>query len=138
MKVSASIKSNFNHHEVVVQSDDAAKVLQISPKASGYGSSVNGGELLLLSLATCFCNDLYREAGKRNIAVSGVEVLFKGEFTAEGEPGINFSYTAKVSSDAPEAEIKDLIAFTDQVAEIHNTLRKGVPVLLQRETQSLE
>lgn len=138
MKVSASIKSNFNHHEVVVQSDDAAKVLQISPKASGYGSSVNGGELLLLSLATCFCNDLYREAGKRNIAVSGVEVLFKGEFTAEGGPGINFSYTAKVSSDAPEAEIKDLIAFTDQVAEIHNTLRKGVPVLLQGETQSLE
>lgn len=138
MKVSASIKSNFNHHKVVVESDNAAKVIQISPKTSGYGSSVNGGELLLLSLATCFCNDLYREAGKRNITVSGVEVLFKGEFSAEGEPGTDFSYSAKVSSDAPEAEIKDLIASTDRIAEIHNTLRKGVPVLLHEETHSLE
>lgn len=138
MKVSASIKSNFNHHEVVVQSDNVTKTLQISPKASGYGSSVNGGELLLLSLATCFCNDLYREAGKRNIAVTGVEVLFKGEFTSEGEPGNHFIYSVKVHSDAPDIEIKDLIASTDQVAEIHNTLRKGVPVQLQQESQSLK
>ena len=138
MKVSASIKSNFNHHEVVIQSDDAAKTMQGSPKASGYGSSVNGGELLFLSLDTCFCNDLYREAGKRNIALAGVEVLLKSEFTAEGKPGTNFSYWAKVSSDALDAEIQDLIASTDRVAEIHNTLRKGVSVLLKDETQSLE
>lgn len=138
MKVSASIISNFNLHEVVVQSDGAVKSIQIPHKTSGYGSSVNGGELLMLSLATCFCNDLYREAGKRNIAVSGVEVLFKGEFNAEGEPGSNITYSVKVSSDASEAEIKDLIASTDKVAEIHNTLRKGVPVQLQEESPSVE
>lgn len=138
MKVSASIKSNFNHHEVVVQSDEAAKSFTISPKASGYGSSVNGGELLLLSLATCFCNDLYREAAKRNIEVSGVEVLFEGEFTAEGASGSNFYYSAKVSSDAPDDEIRNLVAYTDQVAEIHNTLRKGVPVLLKDGNHPLE
>lgn len=86
MKVSASIKSNFNKHEVVVQTDEAAKSIQISPKASGYGSSINGGELLMLSLATCVCNDLYREAGKRKLTITGVEVLFDGEFDAEGEP----------------------------------------------------
>lgn len=138
MKVSASIKSNINHHQVVVQSDDVAKAIQVSPKASGYGSSVNGGELLLLSLATCFCNDLYRQACKRNITVSGVEVLLKGELIAEGEPGTNFTNSAKESSNAPDAEIQDLIASTDRVAEIHYTLRKGIPVLLQDKTQSLE
>ena len=31
-------------------------------KSPGRGSAVNGGEFLVLALATCYCNDLYREA----------------------------------------------------------------------------
>lgn len=134
MKVSASIKSNFNHHEVVVQTDEAAKSIQISPKASGYGSSVNGGELLMLSLATCFCNDLYREADKRKQVISGVEVLFNGDFGAEGELGSNFTYSVNIISEASASEIKELIAFTDRIAEIHNTLRKAITVTLKDST----
>lgn len=130
MEIIARIKSNFNRHEVVLQTEEAAKSIRILPKASGYGSSVNGGELLMLSLATCFCNDLYREAGKRKLVISGVEVLFKGDFGAEGAPGTNFTYWVKVDSEAPAAEIRELIALTDRIAEIHNTVRKGVPVTL--------
>ncbi|QHV98564.1 OsmC family protein [Spirosoma endbachense] len=130
MKISASIKSAFNHQETVVQTNESATTMQISTKSSGFGSSINGGELLLLSLATCFCNDIYREAGKRNIAVSGVEVLVTGEFGAEGEPGSNFTYKANVISEAPPAEIEELIRYTDQIAEVHNTLRKGLSITL--------
>ena len=124
MLMSATIKSSLNQHEVEVQTNGAAKQINIAAKATGYGSSINGGELLLLSLATCFCNDIYREAAKRNIAVDGVDVEVTGEFGAEGEPGYNFQYKAKVTSDAPQQEIDALIAYTDQVAEIHNTLRR--------------
>ena len=67
MKISASIKSSFNVHEVKVETENHKKTMPIVPKAEGFGSSINGGELLFLSLATCFCNDLYREANKRNI-----------------------------------------------------------------------
>lgn len=130
MKITASIKSNFNQHEVVVQTEDAAKSIGILPKASGYGSSINGGELLMLSLATCFCNDLYREAGKRKLVISGVEVLFQGDFGAEGAPGTNLTYSVRVDSEASASEIRELIEFTDRIAEIHNTVRKGVPVTL--------
>lgn len=130
MKVSASIKSRFNRHETIVETNNSAKEIQIAPKPSGFGSSVNGAELLLLSLATCFCNDIYREADKRKITVSGVEVEFSGEFGAEGEPGSNFSYKARIISDAPLSEIEALIDYTDQIAEIHNTLRKGVSITL--------
>ncbi|QIP11832.1 OsmC family protein [Spirosoma aureum] len=130
MKISASIKSTFNHQETVVQTNESATTIQISTKSSGFGSSINGGELLLLSLATCFCNDIYREAGKRNIAVSGVEVLVTGEFGAEGEPGSNFTYKANVVSEAPPAEIEELILYTDRIAEVHNTLRKGLSITL--------
>ena len=131
MKISASIKSAFNHHQTTVATNDAAKEMTIAVKPSGYGSSINGGELLLLSLATCFCNDIYREAAKRNISVTSVEVEFTGEFGGEGEPGSNFRYTADVIADAPRAAIDDLIKHTDRIAEIHNTLRKGLQITLE-------
>lgn len=130
MKISASIKSQFNQQETLVQTNGVEKEMQISVKSSGFGSSINGGELLLLSLATCFCNDIYREAGKRNLIVSGVEVEFTGEFGRDGESGSNFQYTARVISDEPATEIETLIAHTDQIAEIHNTLRKGLSITL--------
>ena len=130
--MSATIKSGFNHHEAEVQTNGAVKQLQVGIKPSGFGSAVNGGEMLLLSLATCFCNDIYREAAKRNIEVSGVEVEVTGEFGAHGEPGFNFSYKARVTSNAPAAELDELITHTDRVAEIHNTLRKGLSIRLTR------
>jgi predicted peptidase len=52
MKISASVKSSFNQHQTIVQTNEAAKEMTIAVKPSGYGSSVNGGELLLLSPAT--------------------------------------------------------------------------------------
>ena len=114
--------------ETTVETNDSGKGIDIAPKTNGQGSSVNGGELLLLSLATCFCNDIYREANKRGIAVSNVEVVATGEFGGEGEPGFNFRYKAKVEADASKQEIQSLITHTDQVAEIHNTLRKGIQI----------
>ena len=130
MKISASIKSSFNHQQTLVQTNDVAKEMTIAVKSSGFGSSVNGGELLLLSLATCFCNDIYREAAKKNIKVSGVDVVFTGEFGAEGEQGSNCQYQANVISSAPAEDIKALILNTHRIAEIHNTLRKGLTITL--------
>ncbi|HVV54630.1 MAG TPA: OsmC family protein [Mucilaginibacter sp.] len=132
MNISASIKSKFNKHRVVVSTNGSEKELQIPPKASGFGSSANGGELLLLALATCFCNDIYREAAKKNLDITGVEVECTGEFGAEGEPGSNLRYRVKVVSDASDSEIEALIAHTDRIAEIHNTLRKGRSITLDR------
>ena len=132
MLMSATIKSSLNRHEVEMQTNGAAKQISIAAKSTGYGSSINGGELLLLSLATCFCNDIYREAAKRNIKVDGVEVEVTGEFGAEGEPGFNFQYKAKVNSNVSQDEIDALIAHNDQVVEIHNTLRKGLNITLMK------
>lgn len=130
MKIFASITSEFNKHKVTVQTNEANKELDIAPKANGYGSAVNGGEFLMLALATCFCNDIYREAAKRNINVTAVDVDFTSEFGSEGEPGANFQYKAKVTADASDEEIQALIAHTDKIAEIHNTLRQGLEIKL--------
>src|SRR5687768_10055184 len=108
MTISATIKSSNNHHEVAVQTNENSEAIKIPPKPSGYGSSINGGEFLLLSLATCFCNDLYREASKRNMVIDSVEVECTGNFGAEGEPGSKFQYKAYVCSNATPEEIADL------------------------------
>jgi len=58
MQISASIKNSDQQHHIAVSTEGNEKVIAIAAKAEGYGSSVNGGELLFLSLATCFCNDI--------------------------------------------------------------------------------
>lgn len=133
MKIKAKLESRLGRHHIAVQTNNVVQELTIPPKATGLGSSVNGGELLLLALATCFCNDIYREARKKNISIDAVQVDFEADFGADGDPGTNFSYKVKVTSDAPKEEIDDLIRHTDSVAEIHNTLRKGTAVTLTTE-----
>lgn len=130
MKISATVTNSFNYHVAVVQTNESAQQISISSKPVGYGSAVNGGELLMLALGTCYCNDLYREAAKRNISITRVEVQVHGTFGSEGEPGHGFEYKAKVFSSASDDVIKELIRHTDTVAEIQNTLRKGVSVKL--------
>jgi len=128
MKVFAKIKNSLNTNELVVTTKDKSKVISVPVKASGYGSAVSGGEFLLASLAACYCNDIYREAAKRNINVSEVTVEVTGNFDAEGEPGTNFEYKPVIKSTASAEQLRELIAHTDQVAEIHKTLRKGVSI----------
>lgn len=130
MRISAKLENSFGNNYVLVRTNDTAQQLNIPSKPSGYGSSVNGGEFLCLALATCFCNDIYREAGKKNIAISKVSVEVSGEFAAEGEPGYDIVYSAKLEGDASEKELADLIKHTDKVSEIQNTLRAGVNVKL--------
>lgn len=130
MRISACVTNSEGNHAVRLTTDDQEHSIIILPKPTGLGSSVNGGELLFLALATCYCNDIYREAAKRGLKVESVEVEVAGEFGEEGEPARNVTYTAKVAAKASESQIHDLMARTDQVAEIHNTLRKGTQVTL--------
>jgi len=130
MKFSARVQNDLNTHGVMLKVGDREQSLSIAPKQTG-GSSVSGGELLFLPLATCYCNDIYREAARRNIKVESVEVEVTGDFEAEGKPGSNIVCRAKVNANASEEEIRELLKHTDIVAEIQNTLRVGTPVKLQ-------
>lgn len=132
MKISARVQNSRGQHHVTLDTNGNTHALTIPPKPTGFGSSANGGELLFLALATCYCNDIYREAAKRGINMEGVEVQVEGDFGADGEPARNVTYTAKVISSASESEIQALMHHTDSVAEIQNTLRVGTPVTLSQ------
>ncbi len=134
MQISATIKNSAANNDVTVSTNNNEKKVFIPAKNEGNGSSVNGGELLFLALATCFCNDVYREAVRRNMEINSVEVNVSGEFGKEGEPGSNINYYVHVESlNSSQEQIDALIRYVDTVAEIHNTLRKGVSVQLKND-----
>ena len=78
----------------------------------------------MLALATCYCNDLYREAARLGVRLEQVEVEASADFPGIGLVATNITYHAKVSSPASEAEIAELLRQTDAVAEVHNTVRQ--------------
>jgi len=130
MKFSARVQNDPNTHQVMLKVGDKEQSLAIAPKPTG-GSSVSGGELLFLALATCYCNDIYREAAKLDIEVESVEVEVTGDFEAEGKPASNIVYRAEIKANASNDEIRELMRHTDVVAEIQNTVRAGIPVKLE-------
>jgi uncharacterized OsmC-like protein len=132
LKSTAQLQNRTGHNAVTLTTGSRSHGISIASKPAGQGSNTNGGELLFLALPTCYCNDLYREATKRGIPIDQVEVEVTGEFGAEGEPGRDITYNAKVTSLASEDQIRDLMRHTDSMAEVHNTLRNGTSVTLQK------
>ena len=128
MRISAQVRNAPALHEVSVSTDDNAQPLSISSKPSGQGSAVNGGEFLMLALATCYCNDLYREAARLHIHLDSVTVEASAEFAGVGLAASNIVYRAKVVSPSSAEAIAELLRQTDAVAEVHNTLRAGARV----------
>lgn len=129
MHVQARVDNRPGSHDAEVTSDGRSQTLAIPGKPAG-GSAASGGEMLFLALATCYCNDLYREAARRDVELTHVEVTVEGDFAAPGQPARAVSYRARVWAKAPREEIEALMAHTDTVAEIHNTLRQATAVTL--------
>ena len=133
LKIRAEIFNSENIHNISVSTNEHQHGITIESKPSGFGSSANGGEMLFLALATCYCNDIYREAAKRNIQVESVQVDVQGEFKPEpGSIAENIIYHTVIEAQATEDEIIALARYTDTVAEVQNTLRRGIPVKLDQ------
>lgn len=131
MRITALVDNSPAAHRAEVDTDGSRQALDVPAKASGPGSGVNGGEFLMLALATCYCNDLYREARRLGIPIDGVQVEASAEFPGIGLAATDIRYRATVRSAAPAQDIDRLLAHTDAVAEVHNTLRAGCAVALQ-------
>ena len=128
MKITARVRNGPHGHEVNVSTSGSSQSLTVTAKASGRGSAINGGEFLMLALATCYCNDLYREAERLGIAVTACDVVATAQFNGIGQPAESITYSARVASPAPRDQVELLLSETDRLAEVHNTLRGGCTV----------
>lgn len=130
VEIMASVLSAGESHHVAVSTGGRVRELAIPAKRDEPGSAVNGGELLFLALATCYCNDVYREAAREGLRIDRVEVTVTGTFGERGAPGEDIRYSVRVESPESEVAVRALLTSTDGVAEIQNTLRAGVQVEL--------
>ena len=130
MRITAVVDNAAAAHTVAVDTNGTRQALAIPGKPGG-GSAVNGGEFLMLALATCYCNDLYREARRLGIQLDGVQVEASADFPGVGLAATNIRYRASVRSPASAQDVDRLLAETDAVAEVHNTIRAGCAVELQ-------
>lgn len=131
MRIAARVQNTGQDHRVDVTTAGKTQNVPIAAKGGGSGSAVNGGEFLMLALATCYCNDIYREAARLNIAIDSVEVEAQADFEGVGLAARNITYRARVVSPASDAEIDALLRQTDAVAEVQNTVRAGASVARQ-------
>ncbi|GCE29769.1 oxidoreductase [Dictyobacter alpinus] len=100
-------------------------------QAGGMGLGFSGGELLLLAIGGCYCNDLFREAVKRGMVIQSVQVDVEAEWGGTPIRAQYVTLTPHIEAEADEAAILDLITSTDRMAEIPNSLRLGTPVQLR-------
>ncbi|HEY4560476.1 MAG TPA: OsmC family peroxiredoxin, partial [Lysobacter sp.] len=75
MEISARVRNTADGHAAEVATAGSGQPVAVAARAQGRGSAINGGEFLMLALATCYCNDLYREAARLGIAIDGCEVV---------------------------------------------------------------
>src|SRR5512140_1377775 len=113
MKISSHVENSRGRHHVSLHTDNTLHTLEIPGKPTGFGSAISGGELLLLALATCYCNDIYREAAHRVLKVERVEMCVVTEFGRPGGSGRNTTYRSRLEAQSSQEEIRDLIILTD-------------------------
>ena len=99
-------------------------------QAGGMGLGFSGGELLLLAIGGCYCNDLFREAAKLEIVIKSVQIDVQADWGGDPVRAQHITYSTRIEAEASEAVILALIEQTDQVAEIPNSLRLGASVKL--------
>ena len=96
MEISAALINAPGSHRVDLRTGSGEHILEgIEPKAGG-GSATNGGEFLMLALATCFCNDLYREALRLGVTLEEVQVEAVADFAGVGLAASNVRSLATV------------------------------------------
>lgn len=99
-------------------------------RSGGTGRGFSAGELLRLAVGACYAISLSREAVKRGLALTGVELDVQIEWDGEPERIQRISCVATVTAEASEEAIRDLIRNADQRAEVVNSLRPAFAVTL--------
>jgi uncharacterized OsmC-like protein len=98
-----------------------------TPDGVSVQADFTGAHLVHLAVAGCVLNDLYREASRLGVQLDGVEVSAGGVFDGDWH-STGIDYTVELDSSADPAQLAELLAIVDDVAEIPRTVRGGAPV----------
>jgi uncharacterized OsmC-like protein len=100
----------------------------VADRAEIRAEVLSGGHLLHLAVAGCFFNDILRAAATRGIAVTDLRVSADGGFEGDPLASTGIAYSIEIAGDAPEDDLRRLVADCEAAAAIPITLRRGTPV----------
>jgi putative redox protein len=103
-------------------------------QAGGMGLGFNGGDLLLLAIGGCYCNDLFREAAKLGKVMKSVQVDVEADWGGDPIRAQHVTFAARIEAEASEADILALIEHTDNATYTHllNVKRVAFPIPSRR------
>jgi hypothetical protein len=74
MEISARVVNKWREPEVLLSTEGREQSLQVPPKQEGSGSSVNGGELVFLALATAFAARIKEQSAlAKNMHIQNIQ-----------------------------------------------------------------
>lgn len=76
----------------------------------------------------CLFDDILREARRRGIAITRLEVSADGGFDGDPVTSTGISYSVDLAGDAAGNELRGLVADCERVAAIPQVLRRGTKV----------
>jgi uncharacterized OsmC-like protein len=126
-----SIRTLHQSSAAVGRSNGRTVTIDRAAMAGGMGIGFNGGELLLLAVGACNCNDLFREAQRLNIDVKSAHIEVECDWGGEPIRANNLAFTVKIEGAAPKQQLEELVRYVGRVAEIPNSLRLGTGVSLR-------
>jgi uncharacterized OsmC-like protein len=100
----------------------------LADRAEIQAEVLSGGHLLHLAVAGCLFNDILREARARGISVTELRVSADGDFGGDPVVSTGITYEVEIAGEAPEADLRRLVADCEAPAAIPQTLRAGTTV----------
>lgn len=91
-------------------------------------TAFTGAHLLHLAAAGCVLNDVFREAERLGVTVSGVRVSASGGFDPATWHSTGIAYVIDVDGPASPEDLEAVLAAVDAVAEIPKAIRAGATV----------
>jgi putative redox protein len=100
----------------------------LTDRAEIQAEVLSGGHLLHLAVAGCLFNDILRAAKGRGIEITDLRISADGGF--EGDPLLStgVSYAIAIAGDAPEEDLRKLVADCEGASAIPLSLRRGIAV----------
>ncbi|NUZ05357.1 OsmC family protein [Piscinibacter koreensis] len=130
MKITATLRNSGQAHAAAVCTEGNVQEHRRSGPGAWRRVRRQRRRVSDAGLATCYCNDLYREARRLGLQVHSVEVEASADFLGVGLAASNVRYRARVHSPESAERLDRLLRETDAVAEVHNTLRAPTQVAL--------
>jgi len=110
--------------------------VDMSPKSGGDGRAPDPGVYGRTALGSCLAIGYVQWAARRGVPVAGVEVEVQADYDSGAELGVSeappgyrqIRYTVTLESDAPEADVRQLIDEADAHSPYRDVFMRAVDV----------